>query len=105
MEQLCTVLWALLGSLALTVTNIWSWALDNWGKLAAWWAKLPSGAKVLLYAASTAVVGAGFWAAGRYWLQCPGWPSDLDILYMIAWAALSFFTGVFRHEVSKDKQQ
>lgn len=99
--QLCDLLWGLLSTVAIVASNVVSYALDNWGALAEWWYKLPALFKVIGYALVTVVIGAGLWAVGRYGFSCPAWPSNAEVWTMILAAALSFFTGAFRHERSK----
>ena len=101
MEQWCTLLWAILGTLAVVVSTIVSWLLDNVTGLSAWWERLPAFIKALLYAVVTIAVGGGCWALGRYVLLCGGWPGDMDIWYMIAVAVASWFAGGKRHEAQK----
>lgn len=101
MAQWCTLLWGALGALVVFTSNVVSWLLDNLPGLNAWWMKLPNGFKIVGYAFVTVLLGAGLWAIGRYALACAEWPSNLDIFYMIAVAALSWFSGAFRHERDK----
>lgn len=97
----CTMLWAALGGIAVLGSNLISWLLDNWPTLNAWWFRLPNAFKVFSYALVTVILGAGLWAIGRFVLPCPDWPADATIWTMILAAALSFFSGAFRHERDK----
>jgi hypothetical protein len=100
MDQLCNILWGLLGALTVAISTLVSWLLDNVPGLRDWWEARAAIVKMFLYAALTLAVGAGAWAVGRFALPC-GWENDADIWYMILAAAASWFAGGMRHAKAK----
>ena len=101
MEQWCNILLVLLSQLALWVNTGWSWLLDNWGGLAAWWNHQERAVKILVLAGVTLILGAGAWAAGRYVFTCAEWPALTAALLMIISAIAGLFAGGKRHEAKK----
>ena len=101
MAEWCQVLLVLLSQLALWVNNLWTWLLDNWGRLATWWAAQERAVKVLVLAVVTILLGAGGWSLGHFLFQCPEFPTLAVAAFMIVSAVAGLFIGGKRHEEAK----
>jgi len=101
MAEWCNILLVLLSQLALWVNTAWSWLLDNWAALRAWWEPRERAVKILVLAGVTVILGAGAWALGQYVFTCAEWPALVTAALMIVSAIAGLFAGGKRHEAEK----
>ncbi len=101
MTYVCAILLAFLSGLASYISRGLSWLLDNFGRLAAWWATVGAEMKKLYLASATLLLGGGAIALGTWALPCEGWPVWTTLLVTVLTAALSWFVAGKRHEEAK----
>ncbi len=101
MTYVCAILLAFLSGLAAYISRGLSWLLDNFAKLAEWWAKVSAEMKKVYLAVATLIVGGAAMALGTWVLPCEGWPIWTTLLVTVLTAALSWFVAGKRHEEAK----